>query len=112
MTGDGSAAGDEPARGDASPPPAVHQHAGDHTRLDTGRAARTGDPEVVYAEGKTPDQVVEILTALHRAHPDRAARATRLSVQAEAAVRERLPDAVVDPVARAVTVGPLPAPRG
>jgi hypothetical protein len=30
-------------------------------RLDTDRLARTGDPEVVLAEGKTPEQTVAIL---------------------------------------------------
>jgi NCAIR mutase (PurE)-related protein len=81
-------------------------------RLDTGRAARTGDPEVVYGGGKTPQQVVEILRTLHLAHPDRAVLATRLSEAALDAVVEAHPDAVVDPVARAVTLGPLPTARG
>ena len=38
-------------------------------RVDVDRAARTGDPEVVYGAGKTPDQVVGILRALHEKHP-------------------------------------------
>jgi NCAIR mutase (PurE)-related protein len=85
---------------------------GDYARLDTDRAARTGDPEVVYGAGKTPGQVVEILRTLHTAHPDRAVLATRLADDAVDAVLESLPGAVVDPVARAVTLGPLPSPRG
>jgi NCAIR mutase (PurE)-related protein len=80
-------------------------------RLDTDRAARTGDPEVVYGAGKTPQQVVEILASLHDAHPDRAVLATRLADPALEAL-EALPDVVLDPVARAATLGPLPAPRG
>jgi NCAIR mutase (PurE)-related protein len=79
-----------------------------HSRLDTDRAARTGDPEVVYGAGKTPQQVVEILTTLHDAHPDRAVLATRVTDAAAEAVVAALPDALVDPVARAVTLGPLP----
>ncbi|MCW2832709.1 MAG: circadian phase modifier CpmA, partial [Nocardioides sp.] len=51
-------------------------------RIDLDRAARTGDPEVVYGAGKTPEQVVAILTTLHERHPDRAVLATRLSPQA------------------------------
>ena len=35
-----------------------------HTRLDLGRSSRIGMPEAVFAEGKTPDQCVEIVTAL------------------------------------------------
>ncbi len=85
---------------------------GDYARVDTGRAARTGDPEVVYGAGKTPQQVVEILRVLHEAHPERAVLATRLTDDAVDAVVAALPEAVVEPVARAVTLGPMPAARG
>ena len=83
-----------------------------YARLDTGRAARTGDPEVVYGAGKTPEQVVGILRALQAAHPERAVLATRLTDEAMTAVASGVPDAVVDAEARAVTVGPLPEPAG
>ena len=33
-------------------------------RVDLDRAARTGDPEVVYGAGKTPEQVAAILLRL------------------------------------------------
>jgi hypothetical protein len=85
---------------------------GTYARLDTDRAARTGDPEVVYGAGKSPDQVVEILRTLHDVHPERAVLATRLDAGGAAAVREALPEAVVDIVARAATLGPMPAARG
>ncbi|HYF72473.1 MAG TPA: nickel pincer cofactor biosynthesis protein LarB [Nocardioides sp.] len=81
-------------------------------RVDLDRAARTGDPEVVYGAGKTPDEVVAILRALHEKHPERAVLATRLAVEALEAVAVALPDAAVDLVARAVTVGPMPPARG
>jgi len=81
-------------------------------RLDTDRAARTGDPEVVYGAGKTPEQVVELLAALHETHPERAVLATRLTPAAAEVVAAALPEAVLDPVARAVTLGRLPPPRG
>ncbi len=83
-----------------------------YARVDVDRAARTGDPEVVYGAGKTPEQVVGILRTLHERHPDRAVLATRLAEPAVALVRAELPDAVVDEVARAVTLGPLPVGRG
>jgi NCAIR mutase (PurE)-related protein len=81
-------------------------------RLDIDRARRTGDPEVVYGEGKTPEQVVEILTTLHARHPERAVLATRLAADTRTLVAQRLPGAVVDDVARAARLGPLPAQRG
>jgi pyridinium-3,5-biscarboxylic acid mononucleotide synthase len=81
-------------------------------RLDTARADRTGDPEVVYGAGKTPAQVVEILHTLREAHPERAVLATRLSDPVVEAVTAQVPGVEVDEVARAVTVGPLPVARG
>jgi hypothetical protein len=84
----------------------------DFARVDVDRAARTGDPEVVYGAGKTPDQVVAILRTLHERHPDRAVLATRLDPAALDAVGRSLPGATLDPVARAATLGPLPDPRG
>jgi NCAIR mutase (PurE)-related protein len=81
-------------------------------RVDVDRAARTGDPEVVYGAGKTPDQVVAILRALHEKHPERAVLATRLAPEALDVVSRALPDAEIDLVARAVTLGPLPETHG
>lgn len=81
-------------------------------RVDLDRERRTGDPEVVYADGKTPEQVVAILRRLHEEHPSRAVLATRVSAEAAARVAAELPTAVHDAEARAVTLGPLPAPQG
>lgn len=83
-----------------------------YARVDVDRAARTGDPEVVYGAGKTPAQVVGILRTLHERHPDRAVLATRLSLETLSVVATELPGAVADEVAGAVTVGPVPSPRG
>ena len=81
-------------------------------RVDVDRAARTGDAEVVYGAGKTPAQVVSILRTLHERHPERAVMATRLSEESLAQVATSLPDARIDAVARAVTLGPFPKPHG
>jgi len=87
-----------------------------YAQLDTDRARRTGDPEVVLGTGKTADQVVQILRSLSTAHPERAVLATRLEPVALAAVADRLPAARCDAVARAATLGPTngeqPEPRG
>ena len=79
-------------------------------RVDLDRAARTGDPEVVYGSGKTPEQVADILTTLHARHPDRAVLATRLCDEALAAAADV--GAQVHAVARAATLGPIPSLRG
>jgi pyridinium-3,5-biscarboxylic acid mononucleotide synthase len=83
-----------------------------YARLDTDRLARTGDPEVVYGAGKTPDQIVDLVRQLRTAHPDRAALATRLDAEAVDRIRASFPDADVDELARAATVGPLPQQAG
>ncbi len=83
-----------------------------YARLDVDRARRTGDPEVVFGQGKTPDQVVQTLTTLAASHPDRAILATRLDDAARAAVRHSLPEADVDDVARTAVLGALPTPVG
>lgn len=79
-------------------------------RVDLDRARRTGDAEVVYGAGKTPEQIVSILRTLHKKHPDRAVLATRLSDEALHAVGAAGAD--VDLVARAATLGPMPEGRG
>lgn len=83
-----------------------------YARIDLDRARRTGDPEVVYGAGKTPEHVVSLLRSLHESHPERAVLATRLEPQALALLARELPDVEIDEVAQAATVGPLPTPRG
>jgi NCAIR mutase (PurE)-related protein len=80
-------------------------------RVDTQRAARTGDPEVVYGPGKTPGQAVGILRALRAAHPDRPVLLTRAAVAMRAEVREAFGSHVTeDGEAQCIAVGPMPEP--
>lgn len=99
---------DHPSTGDR--PPEVLDLG--YARLDLDRAGRTGDPEVVYGAGKAPRHVVELLTRLSEAHPERAVFATRLTDATIELITSDLPDAVVDEVAKACTLGPVPAPHG
>ena len=73
-------------------------------RVDTHRALRTGDPEVVYGAGKIPEQLVAIVAALRAAHPDRPALVTRVGAAGRAALAGAYPEAAVDELARAVAV--------
>ncbi|MGH3326725.1 MAG: nickel pincer cofactor biosynthesis protein LarB [Streptomycetales bacterium] len=81
-------------------------------RLDTHRELRTGDPEVVYAEGKTPEQTVTLLHALRERSVTRPALATRMPAATLTAVRAAFPDASIDEVARCAAVGEPLAPQG
>jgi NCAIR mutase (PurE)-related protein len=66
--------------------------------LDTDRTQRTGIPEVIYAEGKTPEQVAEIaLGLLHKGIPILATRASREVFEA---VHAKIPEAVYHEQAR------------
>lgn len=80
-----------------------------HARVDHERALRQGVPEVVFGEGKTPDQIEEIMQELLRHSP--RALATRVSAGAAAYVRERLPDASYCPLSRVLVVDRAPLER-
>ena len=80
-----------------------------HSRPDTSRALRTGDPEVVYGAGKTTAQVLDVVAALQS---DRAVLITRTTAEVAEALSGEVrvvdgPDGTLT-----VAVGPLPPPRG
>lgn len=71
-------------------------------RVDHHRAVRQGFPEVVFGQGKTPDQVAAIAeTIAGRGH---SLLVTRTSSEAFSAVSARLPGAVFHDTARAITL--------
>lgn len=72
--------------------------------IDTDRYRRTGIPEVIYAEGKTPGQVAEIALRMHsRGIPIMATRASR---EIYDAVAEAIPGAIYHEMARAIVNQP------
>ena len=77
-------------------------------RLDHHRALRCGLPEVIFGDGKTPEQVEEIFARLAAAGD--TVLATRVTPEAALRVVQRVPDAVHDPLSRTVLLRPrLPA---
>ena len=78
-----------------------------HSRADTSRALRTGDPEVVYAAGKTTEQVLAVVTALRG---ERAVLVTRAAPETVRALTGLAAEVVVE--GTGVAVGPLPPVRG
>ncbi len=77
----------------------------DFATVDHHRALRQGYPEVIYAEGKTPSQVVAIAerTVVHGG----GALATRTDEATRVALLARFPDAIANDVGRTVRVGPV-----
>lgn len=81
-----------------------------HSRVDHHRELRCGLAEVIFGAGKTPEQVLEITAALRsKGH---LVLVTRCSEETVAALDSTYQDASVHADAAAVTVGPLPRPRG
>ena len=86
----------------------------DIAELDPSRRRRTGVPEVVFAESKTPEQTLRLLAALRAADRDGPALATRCPDEVITAADAAFPgDTItVDPVGRTLVVGELPPPSG
>jgi NCAIR mutase (PurE)-related protein len=76
--------------------------ASDFAVLDHGRAARTGMPEVVFCQGKTPAQVVAIVGRL--LSNEGCALATRASVETAEAVLTAYPQARWHQAARVIAL--------
>jgi NCAIR mutase (PurE)-related protein len=73
--------------------------------IDTERSMRTGIPEVIYAEGKTPEQVGRIAARMNeRGIPVMATRASR---DAYDEVKKGIPEAVYHEHARIIMHGSL-----
>lgn len=67
-------------------------------RVDTHRHLRRGLPEIVFGDGKTPEQLIRIVRRLLQA--GEPALVTRLSADAFADIRAALPTLRYDPLAR------------
>lgn len=72
-------------------------------RVDTDRKSRTGFPEVVYCEGKTPEQCAEIFNKIYTANG--MVLGTRAAESQFEAVKKVRPEAVFHERARCITIG-------
>ncbi len=81
-------------------------------QVDHARPAFQGYPEVVFCEGKTIDQIVDICAALERANG--SFLATRASDDVRSALRDRFPPIELNGTARTAFLAPDPLldPRG
>jgi NCAIR mutase (PurE)-related protein len=78
-------------------------------RVDTHRSLRKGFPEVIYGQGKTPDQVVRI--AFQIAEREQRFLVTRVGLDHVRALRRRFKRAVHHESARCVTFEKSPLPK-
>ena len=79
-------------------------------RVDHHRSIRQGFPEVVFGEGKSPEQTAAIAGRIVGAGHNLLV--TRTTVAGHAAVRSAVPDAVFHEAARAITFKVADAPPG
>ena len=92
------------ASGSTSVPDAAHQLQNvayediDCARIDHHRSLRKGFPEVIFGQGKTPDQIIAILDRMRRM--EEIILVTRLDSEKAAAIRSKFPEAVYHDDAR------------
>ena len=79
----------------------------DFARIDHHRSLRQGFPEVIYGEGKTASQVLEIMSRIARQGEN--ILVTRLDPVKARAVSKRFPRAVYHPLSRVLTLEKKPA---
>jgi hypothetical protein len=84
----------------------------DFACLDHHRALRCGFPEVIFGEGKSPEQIETLFAKLSATRSN--VLATRLSPAVAERLRKRFPEATHHELARAVTLrqNPMPACTG
>jgi len=70
----------------------------DFAKIDHHRALRHGMPEVIFGQGKTPDQITSIAERL--AARGQNVLATRVDALSAKVIQERLPEAVYHPLSR------------
>src|SRR6201992_2405812 len=87
---------------------------GEYALLDVGRRRRTGVPEVVFGQGKTPEQIFALLSELRARDPGAPALATRCPEVVLESAADRFPGEPVatDQVAGTLAVGAMPPGRG
>jgi NCAIR mutase (PurE)-related protein len=79
-----------------------------YAKIDHHRTLRTGMPEVIYAAGKTDDQVVEIFSRM--AEQGGNVLATRASASAAKQVLTRIPRAIHHEIARTISLRQMEPP--
>jgi NCAIR mutase (PurE)-related protein len=77
---------------------------GDFARIDHHRQLRTGFPEVIWGQDKTPDQIIQIINAMEKRHP--VVMATRIAPQVFEQLQAEIPHLSYYPMARIAALPP------
>ncbi|MCP2729509.1 nickel pincer cofactor biosynthesis protein LarB [Limnofasciculus baicalensis] len=77
---------------------------GDFAKIDNHRTLRTGFPEVIWGQGKTPDQIAQIMAAMRQHNP--VVMATRIEPDIFAQIQEKVPGIQYYSTARICAITP------
>lgn len=80
-----------------------------YANIDQHRNLRTGEAEVIFGQGKTPEQIAGIVS--HMMHDNARILVTRASEAAYEAVKEVAPEAVYEKLPKIIIVGNMLAPK-
>jgi pyridinium-3,5-biscarboxylic acid mononucleotide synthase len=76
----------------------------DFANVDHHRSLRTGFPEVIWGQGKTPDQIIQIMGALRQQHS--VVMATRIEPAVAAQLQDKIPDLQYFEMAKIAAISP------
>lgn len=80
-----------------------------YANIDQHRNLRTGEAEVIFGAGKTPEQIAGIVS--HMMHDNARILVTRASDAAYEAVKEVAPEAIYEKLSKIIMVGNMPTPK-
>ncbi|NEO65685.1 MAG: nickel pincer cofactor biosynthesis protein LarB [Moorea sp. SIO4G2] len=99
------------AAGDLSPTVALdklkdftYEEVGDFAKIDHHRTLRTGFPEVIWGEGKTPDQIAQIMAVMRQRNP--VVMATRITPEVATELESKVPELQYYSTARICAIAP------
>jgi NCAIR mutase (PurE)-related protein len=76
---------------------------GDFAKIDHHRQLRTGFPEVIWSQGKTSEQMIQIITVMREKAP--VVMATRLEPEVAEILQDNVPDLRYYPMAKIAAIG-------
>jgi NCAIR mutase (PurE)-related protein len=82
----------------------AYEPVGDFARIDHHRTLRTGFPEVIWGQGKTPEQIAQIMEVMRSHNP--LVMATRIEPAVYTQLQEKVADLHYYPAARICAITP------
>ncbi|MGJ8648748.1 MAG: nickel pincer cofactor biosynthesis protein LarB [Opitutaceae bacterium] len=80
-----------------------------HSRVDLNRAERNGAAEVIFGQGKTSDQIIDIMQSLSARNQN--ILVTRISPEAAAAAQQRFPNSTYEALPKLLSLETTPTEK-